>query len=162
MLGGVAQAGGSIRGYVLLPAQGRVAVVDVGPARVVGMISVPRGDGPIAASIDGTRVLVANTARGVITVVDGVTGRHVRTISGLGHPVDIELVPGLQGLVRPRYAVVADSRGALDVLDLRSGTVARRVRSPRRSRSRSETACCGWRAPAGRDSPSSTSRTRLE
>jgi DNA-binding beta-propeller fold protein YncE len=127
MLGSVAHAGGSIRGYVLLPAQGRVALVNVDRAHVVGTISVPQGGGPIAASIDGTRVLVANTTRGLVTEIDGITGRHVRTISGLGRPVDIELVPGARGLVRPRYAVVADARGSVDVLDLRSGTLARRV-----------------------------------
>jgi DNA-binding beta-propeller fold protein YncE len=127
MVGGVAHAGGSVRGYVLLPALGRVALVDVDRAQVVGTISVPHGDGPIAASIDGTRVLVANTARGLVTELDGITRRRVRTIAGLGHPVAIGFVPGPHGLVRPRYAVAADSRGAIDVLDLRSGTVARRV-----------------------------------
>jgi hypothetical protein len=127
MLGGVAHAGGSLRAYVLLPAQGRVALVDVDRARVVGTISVPHGEGPIAASIDGTRELVANTERGLLTEVDGISRRHVHTIAGLGHPVAVELVPGARGLVRPRYAVVADSRGAVDVLDLRAGVVARRV-----------------------------------
>jgi hypothetical protein len=125
--GGTADAGGSVRAYVLLPAQGRLAVVNVDRATVSGTVVVPRGDGPIAASIDGTRVLVANRERGWISEVNGITGDHVTRLSGLGHPVAIAFVPGLQGLVRPRYAVVADSIGSVDVLDLRAGSAVRRV-----------------------------------
>jgi DNA-binding beta-propeller fold protein YncE len=125
--GGAARAGGSIRAYVLLPAQGRVAMVDAEAQRVVGTIAVPLGSGPIAASIDGSRVLVANTRRGVITQLNGIAGRRVRSFSGLGHPVAIALVPGSTGVVRSRYAIVADARGSLDVLDLDTGHLLRRI-----------------------------------
>jgi hypothetical protein len=123
-----AQAGGAIRGYVLLPARGRVVFVDVDAARVVDSVAVPGGSGPLAASIDGSRVLVANTRLGLVTQVDGLGARRVRTFRGLGRPVALALVPEPQvGLVRPRYAVVADARGWIDVLDLVAGREVRRV-----------------------------------
>jgi hypothetical protein len=123
-----ANAGGSIRGYVLLPARGRVATVDVDGTRVVGSLAVPRGRGPLVASIAGSRVLVGNTSLGIVTELDGVRGRRVRTFSGLGHPVAIVLVPRVDvGLVRPRYALVADGLGWIDTLDLDRGRLVRRV-----------------------------------
>jgi hypothetical protein len=125
---GVARAGGAIRGYVLLPALGRVAFVNIDAARVVDSVAVARGSGPLAASIDGSRVLVANTRFGLVTQIDGIRTRRVRRFAHLGRPVALVLVPQPQvGLVRPRYAVVADARGAIDVLDLVSGRVASRV-----------------------------------
>ena len=125
---GVARAGGSLRGYVLLPASGRLVIVDVDAARVVGSVAVPRGSGPLVASIDGRRVLVANPRRGIVTEIDGVAGRRTRTIAGLGDPVAILLVPRADvGLVRPRYALVADGRGWIDTLDLDTGTLAARI-----------------------------------
>jgi DNA-binding beta-propeller fold protein YncE len=130
-LSGSARGSGSIRCFVLLPAQGRLAVVDFDGGKVLGTLSVPRGSGPVAASIDGSRVLVANTRRGTVAQIDGRTYRRVRTFRGLGHPVDLTLLPRPQvGLVRPRYAVVADSRGSVDILDLLVGRVSRRVAVP--------------------------------
>src|SRR5256885_9935539 len=67
---GSARGGGSIRGFVLLPAQGRLAVVDVDAGKVLRTVSVPRGPGPVAASIDASRVLVANTRLGTVTQID--------------------------------------------------------------------------------------------
>jgi hypothetical protein len=126
--GGVAQAGGAIRGYVLLPAQGRLEIVDVAAGRPVGSVSVPVGSGPVAASIDGSRVLVANTRRGVVTQIDGIYGRRSWTLAGLGRPVEVLLVPHARtGLVRPRYAVLADARGWIGVLDLALGELVRRI-----------------------------------
>jgi hypothetical protein len=126
--GGAARGGGSIRGYVLLPDRGRVVFVDVDAARVAGSVAVPRGSGPLAASIDGSRVLVANTRLGLVTEVDGIRARRVRTFTGLGQPVAVVLVPRPEaGLVRPRYAAVADARGWIDMLDLVAGRVVRRV-----------------------------------
>jgi len=123
---GSARGGGSIRAFVLLPAKGRVAIVDGG--KVLRTVSVPRGSGPVAASIDGSRVLVANTRLGIVTQIDGRAYRRVRTFTRLGRPVDLVLLPRVQvGLVRPRYAVVADGRGWVDILDLGLGRIVRRV-----------------------------------
>jgi hypothetical protein len=130
-LPGNAHGGGSIRGFVLLPTQGRLAVFDAGAAKVLRTLSVPRGPGPVAASIDASRVLVASTRLGTVTEIDGRIYQRVRTFRGFGRPVDLVLLPRLQvGLVLPRYAVVADARGWVDILDLDLGRVARRVRVP--------------------------------
>jgi hypothetical protein len=127
-LAGVAQAGGTIRGYVSLPAAGRVAFVDVDAGRVLKMVAVPRGAGPVVASIDGSRLLVANTRRGVVTETNGVSGRRTRTFTGLGRPIDLALIPRTTiGLVRPRYAIVLDARGSVMTLDLDHGRVVDRV-----------------------------------
>jgi hypothetical protein len=93
---GSADGGGSIRGFVLLPAHGGLAVVDVDAGKVLRTVSVPRGAGPVAASIDGSRVLVANTRLGTVTQIDGRTSRRVRTFTGLGRPVDLVLLPRSQ------------------------------------------------------------------
>jgi len=128
---GSAQAGGTIRGFVLLPAEGRVALVDVGAGRVLSTVRVPRGAGVLAASIDGTRLLVANAHRGIVVQIDGITGRRVRTFSGLGRPVGLVLLPRTGvGYVRPRFAIVLDARGWLDVLDLDRGRVVDRLAVP--------------------------------
>jgi hypothetical protein len=130
-LSGSARGGGSIRGFVLLPAQGRLAVVDVDGGSVVRTVSVPRGPGPVVASIDASRVLVANTRLGTVTQIDGRNYRRVRRFTGLGRPVDLVLLPRVEiGLVRPRYAVVADARGWVDILDLVLGRVVQRVPVP--------------------------------
>lgn len=127
--------GGSIRGLALLPTLGRLAAVDVQQQRIAHLIPVPPGDGPIAASIDGSRVLVANTRRGIVTEVNSLTGRRVRTFSGLGLPVALQLLPNSTtstGYVRPRYAVVADATGRIVMLDLDRGRIAAKaaVRAP--------------------------------
>jgi len=130
-LSGSARGGGSIRGFVLLPAQGRLTVIDVDAGKVLRTVPVPRGSGPVAASIDGSRILVANTRLGTVTQIDGRTYRRLRTFTGLGRPVDLALLPRPQvGLVRSRYAVVADARGWVDVLDLVVGQVVHRVPVP--------------------------------
>jgi DNA-binding beta-propeller fold protein YncE len=130
-LAGSAQAGGTIRGFVLLPADGRVALVDTGAGRVARTVRVPRGQGVLAASIDGSRLLVANARRGIVSQIDGVTGRRVRTFSGLGRPIGLVLVPRTGvGYVRPRFAIVLDARGWLDVLDLDRGSVVDRLAVP--------------------------------
>jgi DNA-binding beta-propeller fold protein YncE len=130
-LPGSAHGGGSIRGFVLLPAQGRLAVFDADAGKVLRTVSVPRGAGPVAASIDGSRVLVANTRLGTVTEIDGRIYRHVRTFTGLGRPVDLVLLPRPEvGLVRPRYAVVADARGWVDILDLVVGRIVNRISVP--------------------------------
>jgi hypothetical protein len=70
---------------------------------------------------------VANTSRGIVSQLDGIRARRVRTFTGLGRPVALALVPRRDvGLVRPRYAVVADARGWIDVLDLVQGQVVSR------------------------------------
>jgi hypothetical protein len=125
------QGGGSIRAFVLLPAQGRLAVVDVDSRSLLRTVQVPRGKGPVATSIDGSRVLVANTRLGTVTQIDGRTYRRVHTFNGLGRPVDLVLLPRVEvGLVRPRYAAVADARGSIDILDLGTGRILRRVVIP--------------------------------
>lgn len=130
-LAGSAHGGGSILGFVLLPTQGRLAVVDVDAGKVLRTVSVPRGPGPVAASIDASRVLVANTRLGTVTQIDGRNYRHVRRFTGLWRPVDLVLLPRVQvGLVRPRYAVVADARGWVDILDLVLGRIVHRVAVP--------------------------------
>jgi hypothetical protein len=127
LTGSAGAGGGTLRAFVLLPAQGRLAEVDVGYG-VVATLAVPRGAGPVASSIDGSRVLVANTRLGVVTELNGITGHRVRTFSGLGHPVDLALLPRVNvGMVRSRYAIVADARGSVDVLDLDAGRIIRRV-----------------------------------
>jgi hypothetical protein len=131
-LPGSARGGGSIRGFVLLPAQGRLAIFDADAGRVLRTVRVPRGPGPVAASIDGSRVLVANTSLGTVTEIEGRTYRRVRTFTGLGRPVDLVLLARSQvGLVRPRYAVVADASGWVDILDLDFGRIVHRVPAPR-------------------------------
>ena len=98
----------------------------------LGRLLFAEGPGPLAASIDGSRVLVANTRLGLVTELDGIRARRVRTFTGLGRPVALALVPEPQvGLVRPRYAVAADARGWIDVLDLVAGRVVSRVAVPR-------------------------------
>jgi hypothetical protein len=125
---GSAHAGGTIRGFVLLPVEGRVALVDANVGRVVRTMPVPRGPGALVASIDGSRVLVTNARRGIVTQINGITGRRVRMFSGLGRPVDLVLVPRTGvSYVRPRYAIVLDARGWLDVLDLARGGVVDRL-----------------------------------
>src|SRR6266576_1551481 len=114
LAGSAGAGGGTLRAFVLLPGRGQLAVVDVGRG-VVATLAVPRGAGPVATSIDGSRVLVANTRLGVVTELDGISGRKVRTFSGLGRPVDLALLPRPEfGLVRARYALVADARGHID------------------------------------------------
>jgi DNA-binding beta-propeller fold protein YncE len=94
-------------------------------------VSVPRGPGPVVTSIDASRVLVANTRLGTITQIDGRSYRRVRRFTGLGRPVDLLLLPRVQvGLVRPRYAVVANARGWVDILDLVLGRIVHRVPVP--------------------------------
>lgn len=125
--GSAGAGGGTLRAFVLLPAQGRLAEVDVDHG-VVGSLAVPFGPGPVACSIDGSRVLVANTRLGIVTELDGISGHTLHTFRGLGHPVDLALLPRVNvGMVRPRYALVADVRGSVDLLDLDAGTVVRRV-----------------------------------
>jgi hypothetical protein len=112
---------------VLLPSAGRVVFVSVDTRSVVDEVSIPRGSGPLAASIDGSRVLAANTRLGVVTQIDGIHARRVRRFVGLGRPVALAIVAQPQGLEPPRYAVVADARGWIEVLDLVAGRVASRV-----------------------------------
>jgi DNA-binding beta-propeller fold protein YncE len=128
-LAGAARAGGTIRGYVSLPAVGSIAFVDVDAGRVLRMAAVPRGAGPVVASIDGSRLLVANTRRGVVTETNGISGRRTRTFTGLGRPVELALFPRATiGLVRARYLIVLDARGTIVTLDLDRGRVIGRIR----------------------------------
>src|SRR6266566_5883620 len=121
LAGSAGAGGGTLRAFVLLSGRGQLAVVDVGRG-VVATLAVPRGAGPVATSIDGSRVLVANTRLGVVTELNGITGHRVHTFRSLGRPVDIALLPRANfGLVRSRYALVADARGSIDVLDLDAG-----------------------------------------
>jgi hypothetical protein len=63
-----------------------------------------------------------------VTEIDGIRGRRTHTFSGLGHPIDMLLIPQENvGLVRPRHALVADARGSIDTLDLATGKVVRRI-----------------------------------
>jgi hypothetical protein len=72
------------------------------------------GPGLVAAGIDGRRVLIANTRLGVVTEIDGLNGRRLHVFRGLGHLVDLVLVPRREfGLIQPRYAVVARLVGEL-------------------------------------------------
>jgi hypothetical protein len=127
VLAGAASAGGSIRAFVLLPAQGRLAIADA-DGSIIRMVAVPPGAGPVAAGIDGREVLVANTRRGLVTELDGLSGRRLHVFARLDHPIALVMVPRPSvGLVQPRYAVAADARGYVDVLDLRSGRTVRRI-----------------------------------
>jgi DNA-binding beta-propeller fold protein YncE len=151
LAGSAGAGGGTLRAFVLLPARGQLAVVDVGRG-VVGTLAVPRGAGPVATSIDGSRVLVANTRFGVVTELNGITGRRVHTFRSLGRPVDIALLPRATfGLVRSRYALVADARGRVDVLDLDAGRIIRRLAVPAAS-SLAVVGSYVWVASAGRAS----------
>jgi hypothetical protein len=132
--GPAAWAGGSIRAFALLPNSGRVAAVDVEQHRIARLIDVPRGRGPLAASLDGRRVLVGNTARGIVREVDGLSGRTVWTLRNLGRPVALQMLPNAAlstGYVHPRYAVAADADGQIIVLDLERGRIAARRSVPR-------------------------------
>jgi len=120
--------GGSIRAFVSSPAEGRLASVDIETGHVVRTVGLPAGPGLVAAAIDGSRVLIANVRLGVVTEIDGLNGRRLHVFRGLGHLVDLVLVPRRElGLVRPRYGVVADARGWVDVLDLDHGRIVRRI-----------------------------------
>jgi hypothetical protein len=131
VLAGAAAAGGSIRAFVLLPAQGRLAIADAGGS-IIRMVTMPVGAGPVAAGIDGREVLVANTRRGLVTELDGLSGRRLHVFGRLGHPIALVMVPRPSvGLVQPRYAIAADAGGHLDVLDLRLGRTVRRIHVPR-------------------------------
>ena len=127
VLAGGAAGGGTIRAFVLLPGQGRLAIADAGGS-IVRMVAVPAGAGPVAAGIDGREVLVANTRRGLVTELDGLSGRRRHVFARLGHPIALVMVPRPSvGLVQPRYAIAADAGGRLDVLDLRLGRTVRRI-----------------------------------
>ncbi len=119
--GGSAHAGGEIEVYVLLPATGQVAFVDAVAGHIQRLVAVPRGAGPIAASIQDRRVLVANTRLGEVTALDGVGGRRQWTSSGLGRPIALTVVPWAP------YAVVADARGWIDVVSLARGSIVARL-----------------------------------
>jgi hypothetical protein len=107
-LAGVARAGGgSIRALVLLPSEGRLAIVDVQTGQLARTVAVPHGPGQVAASVDGSRVLVANTQRGVVTEIDGRAGRRRHLFGGLGRPVDLALVP------RAEFGLCPESEGGL-------------------------------------------------
>jgi hypothetical protein len=119
--GGSARAGGEIEVYVLLPSSGRVAFVDAVAGHIQRLVPVPRGAGPIAASIQDRRLLVANTRRGEVTALDGISGQRRWMISGMGRPIALAVVPWAP------YAVVADARGSIDVVSLARGALVARI-----------------------------------
>jgi hypothetical protein len=131
-----ADAGGSIRAYVVLPQRGEVAFVDVDSGRVVRTAPVPVGAGPVAASVDGSSVLVANTARGIATQLGGIAGAPQHTYRGLGRPVAIALTSGCDTSpwcarpARAQTAFVADAHGSVIAIDLRSRRIVGRLRVP--------------------------------
>jgi hypothetical protein len=71
-----------------------------------------------------------------VTEANGISGRRVRTFAGLGRPTGLALIPRTAvGFVRPRYAIVLDARGWIDILDLDRARVVDRlpVANPTRS-----------------------------
>jgi hypothetical protein len=126
-----AGGGGSISAFVLLPTEGRLAILDVETGHVMRTMAVPYGPGLVAAGIDGRRVLIANTRLGGVTETDGLNGRRLHVFRGLGHLVDLVLVPRREfGLIQSRYAVVADAQGCVYLLDLGQGRIVRRTSVP--------------------------------
>jgi hypothetical protein len=113
---------GAVRGYVSVPGENRLVVVDVEKREVVSRIRVAAGPHDVDATFDGRRVVVTHPRAGRVTIVDGQTPAVLRVISGLGRPHDAEV--STDG----RFAYVTEERrGTLAVLDLDAGRVLRRA-----------------------------------
>jgi DNA-binding beta-propeller fold protein YncE len=126
---GSARAGGSPIGFVVLPAQGTLAVIELPKCGTLARIRVPGEPTAVAASVNGRRVLVASPNAGTVTEIDGVQHRVLRTFRALADPVAVALdyEPPV-GIVTPRYGFALErGRGTLAVLDLDRGRIASRL-----------------------------------
>jgi DNA-binding beta-propeller fold protein YncE len=123
------ERGGSIRAFVTVAGGSRLAVVDVGSRTVVARIPLAEGSQSVAATIDGSRVLVVSPARGMVTQIDGIAATVSHVFGGFARPVGVAMaLNGSNGFVRSRYAYVTEEeRGVLDVLDLTRGRVIFRL-----------------------------------
>jgi hypothetical protein len=87
LLSGAARAGGgSISAFVLLPTEGRLAILDVETGHVMRTVAVPYGPGLVAAGIDerSSPSLIANTRLGVVTEIDGEGFQNSGSVGGAG------------------------------------------------------------------------------
>ena len=106
---GSARAGGTPIGFVALPAQGTLAVIELPNGGRLARIRVPGEPAAVAASVNGRRVLVASPNAGTVTEIDGVHHRVLRIFRALAHPVAVALdyEPPV-GIVTPRYGFVLE------------------------------------------------------
>lgn len=106
-----------------------LAVIELPNGGTLARIPVPGEPTAVAASMNGRRVLVASPTAGTVTEIDGVHQRVLRIFDALARPVAVALdyEPPI-GIVTPRYGFVLEQRrGALAVLDLDRGRIARRL-----------------------------------
>src|SRR2546421_8325695 len=83
--------GGSVRAFVALACNGRIAAVDVDTRRVVWRLRVPRGPQEVAATADGRRIVVLSPTGGTVTQLDGVARRITAVYRGFEKPVQAVL-----------------------------------------------------------------------
>jgi DNA-binding beta-propeller fold protein YncE len=104
---GARQAGGTPVAFVAVPERNEVVAVDLGEARIVGRVAVPRGPAAVAWFYDTWRgrpyVLVTSPPAGAVTLIDAISRRVVRVWRGLGTPRDVT--------VEALRAYVTDARG---------------------------------------------------
>jgi DNA-binding beta-propeller fold protein YncE len=113
-------AGGRPAGLVTADLESRVVVVELSTGRVVGSIPTLPGPRSIEAVGDWT-ALVAHTAHGAITLLDGLTLSVRKVLGGLAEP-------RYTAVGRDAVAYVSDSgRGEVVVLDPRRARVLGRV-----------------------------------
>lgn len=113
--------GGMPAALVTADLESRVVVVELSSGRVVGSIRTLPGPRSIESCGDGTAV-VAHTAHGAVTLIDGVTLAVRRVLRGFAEPR--YTAAGLDG----DLAYVSDSRrGEIVVLDTRRGRILGRA-----------------------------------
>ncbi|KLO27574.1 YncE family protein [Mycobacterium haemophilum] len=91
---------------------------------VTGVVRIPVNNGPIsgiAASPDGSRLLVTNYGRNTVSVIDTGTCRVLETIAGLDEPFAIA-IGGVQAN-RAYVSTVSTAYDSIGVIDLSTNTV---------------------------------------
>jgi DNA-binding beta-propeller fold protein YncE len=122
---GARPAGGTPVAFVAVPDRNEVVAVDLGEARIVSRVAVPRGPAAVAWFYDTWRrrpyVLVTSPPAGAVTLIDGNSRRIVRVWRGLGEPRDVA--------IEKQRAYVTDTRGGrLLVLTPRSRRLVGQLR----------------------------------
>jgi hypothetical protein len=104
---GARPTGGTPVAFVAVPERNEVVAVDLGAARIVGRIAVPRGPAAVAWFFDTWRarpyVVVTSPPAGAVTLIDAISRRIVRVWRGLGEPRDVA--------IDGQRAYVTDTRG---------------------------------------------------
>lgn len=102
---------------------GRILGSDTAPGIPV-VVKIPVRNGPIggiAASPDGSRLLVTHYGRDTVSVIDTATGRVVQTIAGVNEPFAIAM--GGRQADRAYVSTVATAYDSIGVIDLSTNTV---------------------------------------